>query len=37
MLKLGNFYEQLGNMHTSVAEHSYQYDNAFMSSIVSYE
>ena len=36
-MKFGNVYEQLDNMHTSVPEHSYLYDKAFMSFIVTYK
>ena len=36
-LQIWNVDEQLDNMHISVPEHSYQYDNAFMSSVVSYK
>ena len=31
----GNIYEQLDNMHISVPEYSYQYDNTLMSSVAS--
>ena len=30
-------HEQLSNTHMRVPEHSYQYDNAFMSSVVTYD
>ena len=30
-------HEQLDNMHISVPEHRYQYDDTFMSSVLSYE
>ena len=35
--KFENVHEQLDNMHTSVPEHSYLYDKAFMSFVVTYK